>query len=141
VILHRISRPEVGAVTMIGTEFDAIRAVVVDYLEGMIWGQTDRIEQAFHPKAIQVGHFAGETEFFSRQEFVDWLRGEKAEPVGSPYVAELLSIEITGDVAIAKLSDSCFETAFTDYLVMLKEDGRWQIVTKAYFAHSGRGAP
>ena len=125
---------------MIGNEIDAIRAVVVDYLEGMIWGRTDRIERAFHPKAIQVGHFAGGYEFFSRQEFVDWLRTEKAEPEGTSYVAELLSIEVTGDIAIAKVSNSCFDTDFIDYLVMVKDGGRWQIVTKAYFAHAGRGA-
>ncbi|MGQ0566735.1 MAG: nuclear transport factor 2 family protein [Gemmobacter sp.] len=125
---------------MIGAEIDAVRAVVVDYLEGMIWGQTDRIERAFHPRAIQVGHFAGDYEFLSRQEFVDWLKAEPSEPVGSPYVAEVLSIEVTGDVAVVRISDTCFGTEFTDYLVMVRHDGQWQIVTKAYFAHSGRGA-
>lgn len=125
---------------MIGSEIDAVRAVVVDYLEGMIWGQTDRIERIFHPKAIQVGHFAGDYEFFSRQDFVDWLKTEPAEPEGTPYRAELLNIEVTGDIAIAKVSDTCFGTDFTDYLVMVKHEGQWQIVTKAYFAHSGRGA-
>lgn len=125
---------------MIGGEIDAVRAVLVDYLEGMIWGQTDRIEAAFHPKAIQVGHFAGEYEFFSRQEFVDWLRTEPSEPEGSLITAEFLSIEVTGDVAIAKVSDTCFGTDFIDYLVLVRDGGRWQIVTKAYFAHAGRGA-
>lgn len=125
---------------MIGSEIDAVRAVAVEYLEGMIWGQAERVERVFHPKAIQVGHFAGEYEFFSRQEFIDWLKSADAEPVGSPYTAEFLSIEITGDVAVVKVSDTCFGTEFTDYLVMVKHEGTWQIVTKAYFAHAGVGA-
>ena len=125
---------------MIGTEIDAVRAVVVDYLEGMIWGQTERIERAFHPKAVQVGHFAGTYEFLSRQEFVDWLKAEPSEPAGSPYVASLLSVEVTGDVAVVKVSDTCFGTDFTDWLVLVRDAGRWQIVTKAFYAHSGAGA-
>ncbi len=124
----------------IGPEFDAVRAVAVEYLEGMIWGQTERIEMAFHPRAIQVGHFGQTYEFFSRQEFIDWLRAEKTEPAGTPYTADIISIEITGDVAIVRLTNTCFGTDFTDYLVMVKHDGAWQIVTKAYFAHRGAGA-
>lgn len=125
---------------MIGTEVDAVRAVVVDYLEGMIWGQTERIERAFHPRAIMAGHFAGGYEFMSRQEFVDFLRKGPGEPVGSPYVAELLSVEVTGSVAVAKVSDTCFGTDFTDWLVMVKDGGHWQIVAKTFVAHSGAGA-
>lgn len=124
----------------IGSEFDAVRAVAIEYLEGMVWGQFDRIEKAFHPKAIQVGHFGATYEFFSRQEFIDWLKSEKTDPPGTPYTAEIISVEITGDIAIVRVTDTCFGTDFTDYLVMVKHDGVWQIVTKAYFAHSGVGA-
>jgi hypothetical protein len=124
----------------IGGEFDAVRAVTIDYLEGMIWGQIDRIEKAFHPKAIQAGHFGQDYEFLSRQEFMDWLSAEKTAPVGSPYAAEIISIEITGDVAVVKVTDTCFGTDFTDYLVMIRHEGTWQIVSKAFVAHSGSGA-
>ena len=48
-------------------------------------------------------------------------------------------------MAIAKVTDTCFDTDFTDYLVLVKdrpdETGRWQIVTKAYHVHAGRGLP
>ncbi len=121
----------------VGAEFDAVRAVAMDYLEGMIWGQTDRIEKAFHPKAIQVGHFGQTYEFLSRQEFVDWIKTAKTDPVGTPYVAEIISVEITGDVAVVRVTDTCFGADFTDYLVMVRHDGIWQIVTKAFFVHGG----
>ena len=128
-----------------GHEHDAVRQIVIDYLEGMIWGDESRLSQAFHPDAIQVGHFADTFEFFPFNEFLAWLRTEISEPPGSPYTAELLSIEVTGTVAIAKLTDTCFGTDFTDYLVLVKDrpdaSGRWQIITKAYHVHSGRGMP
>lgn len=128
-----------------GAEHDAVRAVVVDYLEGMCWGDETKLRRAFHPGALQVGHFGKTYEFFPLQEFIDWVKGEVTAPEGSPIIAELLSIEVTGTVAVAKLTDTCFGTDFTDYLVMVKDrpgsDGRWQIVTKAYHVHAGSGLP
>jgi hypothetical protein len=128
-----------------GEEHDAVRRVVVDYLEGMCWGDEARIRRSFHPGALQVGHFADTYEFFPLEDFIGWLKTETTEPEGSPIIAELLSIEVTGTVAVAKLTDTCFGTDFTDYLVLVKDrpdaSGRWQIVTKAYHVHSGRGLP
>lgn len=129
----------------IGSEHDAVRRVVVDYLEGMIWGDEDKLRRVFHPQALQVGHFAETYEFFSLEDFLSWLRTEEKLTSGSPFNAELISIEVTGTVAIAKVTDSCFGSDFTDYLVMVKDrptpDGRWQVVTKAYHVNSGRGLP
>lgn len=126
-----------------GAEHDAVRRVVVDYLEGMIWGDEDRLRRAFHPGALQVGHFDGTYEFFPLEDFIAWLKTEQMQPPGSAYTAALLSIEVTGSVAVAKISDSCFDTDFTDYLVLVNDrpdaTGAWRIVTKAYHAHAGRG--
>lgn len=128
-----------------GAEHDAVRAVVVDYLEGMCWGEEAKLRRAFHPGALQVGHFGETYEFFPLQDFIDWVKGEATAREGSPIIAELLSIEVTGTVAVAKLTDTCFGTDFTDYLVMVKDrpgsEGRWQIVTKAYHVHAGSGLP
>lgn len=128
-----------------GSEHDAVRAVVVDYLEGMCWGDEAKLRRAFHPGALQVGHFAETYEFFPLQDFIDWVKGEATAREGAPIIAELLSIEVTGTVAVAKLTDTCFGTDFTDYLVMVKDrpgsEGRWQIVTKAYHVHAGSGLP
>ena len=45
----------------------------------------------------------------------------------------------TGDVAVAKVYDECLGTTFTDYLTLIKHDGQWQIVMKAFYDHSGDG--
>jgi hypothetical protein len=89
-----------------GGEHDEVRKMVIDYLEGMIWGDEERLRRAFHPDALQVGHFGTTYEFFPLREFIDWIKSEKTEAPGTPHVAELISIEVTGMVAIAKLTDS-----------------------------------
>lgn len=113
-----------------------IEAVVVDYLEGMIYGQTERLERAMHPRCMQAGHFNGQYEFFDRDTFIKSLEHEEMLAPGSPYHAEIISIEITGDVAVVKVEDDCFGTSFTDYLTLIKHENRWQIVMKAFFDHA-----
>lgn len=115
---------------------EAIRAVIRDYLEGMIYGQADRLQSAMHPLCMQAGHYKGNYEFFPRDEFIEALKSEKMEAPGTPYKAEIISIDVTGDVAVAKVNDDCFGTSFTDYLTLIKHEGRWQIVMKAFFDHA-----
>ena len=44
-------------------------------------------------------------------------------------------IDITGDMALVKLSDDCFGYSWTDYLTLIRHDGDWQIVMKAFYGH------
>lgn len=122
-----------------GTEHDAVRSVVLDYLEGMVWGDEARLRRAFHPGAIQVGHVGETYEFLSAEDFIHWVLAEKTDPAGTPYIADLISIDVTGTVAVAKVTDTCFGADFTDYLVLVKDQpgsqGKWQIVTKAFHVH------
>jgi hypothetical protein len=120
----------------VDSEKDAIEAVVTDYLEGMIYGQRDRLERAMHPQCMQAGHFNGTYEFFDRETFIRSLEGETALPPGTPYRAAIISIDMTGDVAVVKVEDDCFGTTFTDYLTLINHENRWQIVMKAFFDHA-----
>ena len=117
-------------------EVKAIQKVITEYLEGMIYGQPDRLKTAMHPKCMQAGHFNGNYEYYSRDEFIEALKAEKMAEPGSTYTAEVVSIDMTGDVAVAKVTDACFGTTFTDYLTLIKHDGQWQIVMKAFFDHA-----
>ncbi len=119
-------------------EDSAIKGVVTDYLEGMIWGQPERLAKAMHPRCMQAGHYKGAYEYLTRDEFIESLKLEKMEPPGTPYRSRIVSIDRTGDVAVAKVEDDCFGTSFTDYLTLIKHDGQWQIVMKAFFDHGTR---
>lgn len=114
----------------------AIEAVVVDYLEGMIYGQPERLEKAMHPQCMQAGHFNGQYEFFDRDTFIKSVLEEQTLSPGSRYNANIISVDITGDVAVVKVEDDCFGTSFTDYLTLIKHGTGWQIVMKAFFDHA-----
>jgi len=117
-------------------EQPAIEAVVKDYLDGMIYGQPNLLQTAMHPLCMQAGHFNGVYEFFNRDEFIEALaEADKLAP-GAPYNFKIVSVDMTGDVAVVKVEDDCLGTSFTDYLTLIKHDGRWQIVMKAFFDHA-----
>lgn len=102
----------------------------------MIYGQPSLLKTAMHPLCMQAGHFNGVHEFFNRDEFIESLaEADKLAP-GAPYNFKIVSVDITGDVAVVKVEDDCLGTSFTDYLTLIKHDGRWQIVMKAFFDHA-----
>jgi hypothetical protein len=127
----------VGEIRMTpGNELDAIRAVAIDYLEGMIYADEARLRRAFHPGSLIVGHYRGRLEFDPVDAFVAAVKAEGAIPAGSAYRAAIVAIDVTGDTAVVKVTDDYQGTSFTDYLTLLKHEGRWQIVNKAFYDHA-----
>ena len=120
---------------MSNADHDALRAVATLYLEGMIWGQPDKLERAFHPKATATGHFEGAYLNSGRDDFIpEWVGLGSLLP-GTPYAHQITVLDVTGDVACVKVTDTCFGDDYTDYLTLIRDDGQWQITHKAWFVH------
>jgi hypothetical protein len=117
-------------------DLQAIKLVVIEYLEGMIYGQDDRLRGSMHPLCMQAGHDRGQYEFMPRDEFIEAIKPLKKEPNGFAFRFDIAMIDITGDIAVAKVEDDCFGTTWTDYLTLIKHDGSWQIVMKAFYDHA-----
>lgn len=118
-----------------GTEFDAIRTVVTLYLEGMNWGQPEKLRQAFHPMATAAGHYRGSFSHSLRDDFIPEWMAEATMPPGTPYIAGLSLVDLCGNMAMVKVTNTYLGDDFTDYLTLIKADGQWQITHKAWFVH------
>jgi hypothetical protein len=119
----------------IGSAFSAVRAVACDYLDGMMYADEAKLRRAFHPKCLVVGHFRGRLEYDPLDAFIEACKEEGSIPAGTPYFAEVVSIDIAGDTAVVKLIDDYLGVRFTDYLTMVMTEGRWVIVNKAFYVH------
>jgi hypothetical protein len=117
-------------------EFASLLAVARDYLDGMMYADEAKLRRAFHPKCLIVGHFRDRLEYDPLDAFIDACKKEGSVPVGTPYFAEIIAIDVAGDTAVVKLIDDYLGIRFTDYLTMLKIEGRWVIVNKAFYVHS-----
>ena len=118
-----------------GSAFSALHSVARDYLDGMIYADEAKLRRAFHPKCLVVGHFRGKLEYDPLDAFIAACKTEGSLPPGTPYFAEIVSIDIAGDTAVVKLIDDYLGVRFTDYLTMVMTEGRWVIVNKAFYVH------
>jgi hypothetical protein len=121
--------------SLAGAELAALRSVTRDYLDGMVYVDESKLRRAFHPKCLVVGHFAGRLEYDSVDVFIDAVKAGERLPAGTPYFSEIASIDIAGDTAVVKVTDDYLGIRFTDYLTMLKHEGQWTIVNKAFYVH------
>ena len=122
-----------GEASAPGSELEAIRAVARDYLDGMVYADETRLRGAFHPQAAVVGHTGHRLDWDSVDAFLAAVLRDGGPPAGTPYFAEIVAIDVTGDLALVKLVDDYLGSRFTDYVTMIKQEGRWAIAHKAFY--------
>ncbi len=118
-----------------GSELEAIRAVVLDYMEGMIFADLQRLQRALHSTCLIVGHVDAVFTTETVQQFSDAVQHAGGLPVGSDYVGEIVSIDVSGPAAMSKVNNRFAGVDYTDYLTLLRLEGRWTIMHKTYHEH------
>jgi hypothetical protein len=114
----------------------AIEAVVHLYVEGMTFANEAALRKAFHPKCAVIGHYERSVEWSTRDEFIAAIVAEGSAPPGTQPHMDIQTLDVIGDAASVRVSDDFAGMRFTDYLSMLKIDGRWTIVNKLYYLHA-----
>jgi hypothetical protein len=113
-------------------EKEAIKQTIQHYFNGLDQHDVESLKKAFHADAKL---------FFIRDQKLtqltqtEWYEGFKSKPASAPVRAEkrIASIEITGNTAVAKTEAEYPNQLVTDYLSLLKVEGRWWIVNKIFY--------
>lgn len=115
---------------------DAILEAIELYFDGMYHDDVDKLRRAFHPQAEFVGVFQGHFSWIGLEDFLR-LFGRSRSPAqrGDANNNRVVSIDVTGQVAVAKVEDEYLGLRFTDYLTLHQGEQGWQIVHKAYHHH------
>ena len=113
---------------------DAIRRVVGYYFEGGTAGDSSVVAKAFHQSAMMF--FVRDTAFVQMPIFSEYLaRVAAPRPAGAgpdQTRKEIISLDITGGAAVAKLRLTTPNAVLTDYMSLLKINGEWKIVNKIF---------
>jgi hypothetical protein len=112
---------------------EAIRQVVGYYFEGGTAGDSSIVARAFHKSAMMF--YVQDTAFMQVPIFPDYLaRVAAPRPAGRPNQTrkEIVSIDIAGNAAVAKLKLTSPSAVLTDYMSLLKIKGEWKIVNKIF---------
>lgn len=112
---------------------NAVQEAVQLYLDGLYHNDVDKLRKAFNPRCELVGVFKGHFTWISLEDFLAPIgKGKSPAERGDAYNNHIVSMDITGDVAVVKVNDEYVGQRFTDYLTLHKFDQGWQIVHKAY---------
>src|SRR3954466_6991507 len=112
------------------TDEKQIAAKIDGYVRGCKTGDGTYPKEAFHPDARMFGAVGDD------RYDVPIFGGMDAAVAQNPtqdHDAKILSIDVTGDAACVKLAESRFwGLDFTDYFLLSRIDGVWQIVAKSF---------
>lgn len=118
------------------SEEQAISAVVHLYVDGMAFANEGALRKAFHPNASIVGNSeGGAVEWLTRDAFIATVATQGPAPPETQPLMEVEMIHITDDAASVKVVDEFAGARYSDYLSLLKIDGRWLIINKVWHRH------
>ena len=112
-------------------QLQAITETVRTYVEGLVEGDAEKLRQAMHENACEIGYYQGELLWQDREAMIAMIEEEGATPDFDPDW-QIETISLDGDVASVRVEDIWLGTRFIDTLTLLRIDGRWQIVAKVF---------
>ena len=127
-----------GAAALVAPSEDetAVRETLQHYLNGHATGQADEFRQAMYPQGTMYFIRDGQ---FTQMSLADYI-SRAAAGSGKPAPDEAKRkrridfVDITGNVAVGKLVLDYPDVTLTDYMELLKIEGKWQIVAKTFYA-------
>ena len=108
----------------------AIRQTVQLYFDG-----GTKLNEAFHGDARMLYVKEGQLQLVPIADYIAKSVAWAAKPKEAGYVApakRVASIDVAGNAAVAKLEITKPGWVVTDYMSLLKVDGRWVIVNKVF---------
>ena len=111
----------------------AIRQTVQYYFDGGKNRDSLTLRKAFHPEARMLFAREGKLVVVPISEYITRVGSESLKP-GEVDSTErkVVSVDVVGDAAVAKLELKRPNAVLTDYMSLLKVDGRWLIVNKIF---------
>ncbi|NII25648.1 nuclear transport factor 2 family protein [Pseudoflavitalea sp. X16] len=109
------------------TEENGVKACLENYMSG----DGNRMEKAFHPSATMkyIDYQSGE---FKDVPIADFIARIKSNTTKTDRKIEIVSMNIEGSAAQAKIRIETAQVIMNDYMNLLKINGEWKIVSKIF---------
>jgi hypothetical protein len=111
-----------------------VEAVVKNYFDGLYEGNADKLGAIFHPSADLRWLEKGQLQVLTVPDWLDRVRKRpSAKAEGKPREDFIVTIDRSDEsTAFIKVRCQLPPRYFTDYLVAMKLNDGWQIVSKSY---------
>lgn len=116
-------------------EYKAVEEAAAKFVHSVAEGDSRYARELFIDEAVLFGYLDGKLEHGSIEQFyrnVDSVGGDAG------FRARIDVVDIEETVAVVRVLEEQWggRIDFTDYLLMMKMDGRWRCVAKAYNQNS-----
>ena len=118
-----------------------IKDTIQCYFDCMYESSADKTHAAFHPNAKITGYTNDGLQQMSVADFAVFVKSQQpsAREKGEPARLEIVSLDVAGDTAVARVRDDYLGLTFLDTLSFLKSDGRWSIYNKLFHVEGPAG--
>ena len=120
------------------SETEKVQEAIELYFDSMYESSEEKVRKVFHPSAKITGFMRGKLLEQSVEQFAPFVVAQAPSPKekGDEILLETLSVDITGETAVAKVRDGYIGIVFVDTLSFLKVDGQWVIYNKLFHVES-----
>lgn len=117
-------------------ELQSIHATIDLYIQGLQTGNVEILRKAFHPKAMMYGISSNNSTIVEIDGLYQFVAANFPPPQSDdPHQCFITNIQCAGNAAsVEMVEESAYGNDYTNYFQLLKIEGRWLIVSKAYNA-------
>lgn len=116
-------------------EYKAVEEAAMKFVKSVAEGKSSYAKELFIDEAVLFGYLDGKLEHGSIQQFYD-----NVDTVGADngFKARVDVIDVEETLAVVRVLEENWggRIDFTDYLLLMKMDGQWRCVAKAYNQNS-----
>ncbi len=123
------------------SDADQIRQTITTYFDCMYESSAEAAHRAFHPDARITGYMQGQLNQMTVGEFAQFVADQQpsARERGEPARLEIVSLDVAGDTAVARVRDDYLGLTFLDTLSFIRVDGHWSIYNKLFHVEGPAG--
>lgn len=116
-------------------EYQAVEAAAMKFAKSVAEGNSAVAKELFVDEAVLFGYLDGQLEHGSIQQFYNNIEGN---PGGDTFNARIDVLFVEESLAAVRVLEEGWggRIDFTDVLLLLKMDGEWKAVAKAYNQNS-----
>ena len=114
-------------------EHHAVLAAVDAYCRGVYHGDIALLRSVFDPRAQLFAEIRGQAYYRPLEEYLAVVAARQSpEALGQAFRMKAISVEVTHEIAFAKVHCPMFDYNYVDYLSFVRQDGQWKIVNKTF---------
>ena len=119
------------ALPLFASDEDEVRAVAQKYFLAHATGDAAPLREAFHPDWRMMSVRDGALATRTLEQYTSGFTG-KAPADEAQRKRSIEQVDITGNAAMVKIRLDYPAATLTDYMLLLKIDGKWQVVSKIF---------